>query len=141
MAKKDFTNSRMDELEALGEVEGIDATQLMQQAGITDEPPAEPPADPPADPPPGDPPPGDPPADPPTDPPGTPPGTPPATPPADPPPPGPDPLNEIFGDRFKTLDEAKQADIPGKLQELESLRQEKEALEGKLATKPNILRE
>jgi hypothetical protein len=45
-------------------------------------------------------------------------------------------LKEIFGDRFKTIDEAKQANINGVLEEVESLRQAKIDLESQLSTKP-----
>ncbi len=42
------------------------------------------------------------------------------------------PLNEIFGDRFKSVDELKEADIAGQLEELETLRQENESLKGEV---------
>ncbi|MBU1613606.1 hypothetical protein KKC87_04255 [Patescibacteria group bacterium] len=45
-------------------------------------------------------------------------------------------LKEIFGERFKTVDEAKQANIPGILDETEILRQEKVSLQEKLNLKP-----
>ena len=47
-----------------------------------------------------------------------------------------DRLKEIFGDRYTGLDELKKADIPAKLQELETLRQRNQALETQLKTKP-----
>ncbi|MDA3806302.1 MAG: hypothetical protein PF440_00170 [Thiomicrorhabdus sp.] len=45
-------------------------------------------------------------------------------------------LKEIFGDRFKTVDEAKQANISGLFDEAESLREAKADLEAKLSVKP-----
>jgi hypothetical protein len=45
-------------------------------------------------------------------------------------------LKEIFGDRFKTVDEAKNANISGMFDELETLRQGKAELEQKLSKKP-----
>jgi len=45
-------------------------------------------------------------------------------------------LKEIFGERFKTVEEAKKANIAGLLDELESLRQAKSDLEKKLSEKP-----
>jgi len=45
-------------------------------------------------------------------------------------------LKEIFGDRFKTVDEAKSANIVGVLDEVATLRQEKATWEEKLAAKP-----
>jgi len=60
-------------------------------------------------------------------------GTPPAT-------PAPDQgellLKEIFGDAFTTVDEAKGANIPGLLEEVKTLRQEKTDLTSKLESKP-----
>jgi hypothetical protein len=60
-------------------------------------------------------------------------GTPPAT-------PAPDQgellLKEIFGDAFTTVDEAKGANIPGLLEEVKNLRQEKTDLTTKLESKP-----
>ena len=112
------------EVSALKDLEGIDVSQF--QSGEGDPPPADPPA---GDPPAGDPPKGGDKEDPPkgetkkdTD------------------PPAPDPhdvlLKEIFGDRYKTVDEAKSANITGQLEELEGLRRTKQELEEKLATKP-----
>jgi CHAT domain-containing protein len=45
-------------------------------------------------------------------------------------------LKEIFGDRFKTMDEVKNANIIQQLEEVESLRQAKADLEARLTTKP-----
>jgi len=45
-------------------------------------------------------------------------------------------LKEIFGDRFTTFDEFKKADIPARLQELETLRQRNKDLETQVKTKP-----
>lgn len=45
-------------------------------------------------------------------------------------------LKEIFGDRFKTVEEVKNANILGTLDEIESLRQAKAELEQKLELKP-----
>jgi hypothetical protein len=45
-------------------------------------------------------------------------------------------LKEIFGDRFKTVDEAKQANILATLDEAQSLREAKADLEAKLNLKP-----
>jgi hypothetical protein len=45
-------------------------------------------------------------------------------------------LKEIFGDRFNTVDEAKSANIPGILTEVNDLRQAKTDLESKLQAKP-----
>lgn len=112
------------EVAALAELQGIDPAELLETGGG--------PKDPPADPPPGDPPA---PTPPPTDPP---------APPADPPkpndPPAPEPqtafLKEIFGDRFQTVEDAKNANISGSLDEIETLRQEKTDLESKLAARP-----
>jgi hypothetical protein len=97
------------------------------------EPPAgEPPA---GEPPAGEPPAGEPPS---TE---TPPGTPPAgEPPAQPAPETTDQgsalLKEIFGEQFSTVDEAKEANIPGLLEEVKTLRQEKTDLTSKLESKP-----
>jgi len=133
MAKQSFEEIKNNpEFAALQDVEGMNPEELLKQAGAPQE-------DPPAgDPPQGDPPPTDPPSG------GTPPdtpepagGTPPATPPAEPDPPAPDVLlKEIFGDRFKSVDEVKTANIPGILDEVESLRQAKAELEEKLNLKP-----
>jgi hypothetical protein len=71
--------------------------------------------------------------------------TPPAgteTPPAGTPPATPSPdqgellLKEIFGDAFTTVDEAKGANIPGLLEEVKTLREEKADLSSKLESKP-----
>jgi hypothetical protein len=111
------------EYQALKDVEGIDITKLT--GGGEDPPPGDPP---PGDPPPGDPPPTDPPKGdpPPGDPP---PGDPPK---GDPPPADTFPLNEIFGDRFASVDELRGADIPKQLEELETLRQENQTLKGQV---------
>lgn len=113
------------EAAALADAMGIDPKELVKQA-TGGEPPA-------GDPPKGDPPAGDPPA-------------------GDPPKGGsPAPitvdektreqlrgdfLKEIFGDRFKTVDEVKSANISQNLEELEQLRQKSQDLESKLAVKP-----
>ena len=118
------------ETAALADAMGINPEELVKQAtGETA------PGDPPAgDPPTGDPPPGD-----------TPPG---GTPSGDTKPGSPgetektpdqlrsDILKEIFGDRFKTVDEVKSANISQSLEELEQLRQKHQELESKLAVKP-----
>ena len=120
MNKKDSLINN-PELEALKTAEGIDPDKLMEAAGLKE------PGDPKL--------------------PDTPPA-PPAPPPAplkeekpQPPkspdaPPQTDILKEIFGDRFKTVDEVKQANIVGQLEELQNLRQVKTDLESKLAVKP-----
>jgi hypothetical protein len=114
------------EFEALKDIEGIDPSKLMEQVtGVPGE--SEPGGDPPVG------------GNPPAEPSGTPPpaGNPPATPPADPVPGQRDDiLKEIFGDRFKTVDEAKQANIASTLDEIESLRQAKIDLENRLSSKP-----
>jgi hypothetical protein len=136
MAKKKEEILGNPEFEALKDIEGMDTASLMSQAGAGDPPPpgaGDPPlGDPPlGDPPPpgaGDPPLGDPP----------PPGA------GDPPPPDPNQaseqhgafLKEIFGDRFKTVDEAKQANIVGLMDEVETLRQDKTTLTEQLSSKP-----
>ena len=107
------------ELEALKGADGIDPTKLMEAAGLKDKGDPAPPPAPPA-------------------PPKLPeqknetpqPQKPPDTPPQA------DILKEIFGDRFKTVDEVKQANVIGQLDELQSLRQTKADLESKLAIKP-----
>lgn len=119
MAKKDYTGN--PEFEALKTIEGLDATKLMQQAGVETPPPE---GDEPPEPPAG--------------------GTPP--PDGNPPPPvkptdqGQEQrdafLKEIFGDRFKTVDEAKQANILQSLDEIGTLRQENTDLKTRLETKP-----
>ena len=45
-------------------------------------------------------------------------------------------LNEMFGEQFKTVEDAKKANIPASLQELETLRQKTKELETKLQAKP-----
>ncbi len=45
-------------------------------------------------------------------------------------------LNETFGERFKTWEDFKKADIPASLQELETLRQTNKDLETRLQAKP-----
>jgi len=45
-------------------------------------------------------------------------------------------LNEIFGDQYKTVEEAKKANISASLQELVTLRQKTQELETQLAKKP-----
>ena len=120
-------DGRNDELEALMDVEGVDKESLQQQLnnikGIKTPPPATPPAErPPSH---------------------MTPSTPPATPPAEPPKNVPDTeairttmLNEMFGEQFKTVDDVKKANIPASLQELATLRQQKQDLEAQLAKKP-----
>lgn len=148
MAKKDFMESRQDEIDALKELEGVDPKEIMRQAEINQG--LDPDDKPPGDPPPGDPPPGDPPPG--AEPGGTPPDDPPPgdPPPGDPPPgdppkgdPPPDTgqvqtvfMKEIFGEQFQTVDELKAADLPSQLQELATLREEKQTFEVKLAAKP-----
>ena len=148
MAKKDL-GGRNEEFDALMDIEGIDTEKLLEQTGQA------PPAGetlpageslPGETPPEGTPPVGDTPSGnmPPATPTTTPPvGTPPAgeTPPAGVPPVDTDQvradtLKEIFGDQFKTVDEVKQANILGQLQELSTLREEKTGLEAKLEAKP-----
>jgi hypothetical protein len=142
MAKKDFVESRSEELDALTEIEGVDAQKILSQVGMGDPTPETPPGEtPPAETPPvGETPPGS-----------TPPGTPasptPETPPAGGAPPAVTPpvdvdqvradfLKEIFGDQFKTVDDLKQANVTGQLQELSTLREGKVDLEAKLEAKP-----
>ena len=146
MAKKEFVDSRSEELNALTEIDGVDAQKILSQAGIetpaVETPPGEtppeetPPETPPADTPPGDTPPATPASPPPV-------GTTPVveTPPAGTPPVDVDQLRadfvkEIFGDQFKTVDDLKQANVTGQLQELATLREGKIALEAKLEAKP-----
>ena len=45
-------------------------------------------------------------------------------------------LNEMFGDRFKTVEDVKKANIPGALQELETLRQKNQELETQNKARP-----
>jgi len=130
MTKQSFSEIQNNpEFAALQDIEGIDAANLVEQAGgePADPPVADPPvADPPTptpDPPVADPPIGDPPTP-------TPPVVDPASPPQG------DMLKEIFGDRFKTVDEAKSANIVGLMDEVVSLRQTKTDLESKLESKP-----
>lgn len=112
------------EFEALKEISGIDEKELLKQAGVevettppvVDEVPPTPPAES-----------------------GSPAttGQPPTEKPADQ---APDQrgefLKEIFGDRFKTVDDAKNANISGVFDEVENLRREKAELESKLSVKP-----
>ena len=117
---KDFIGS--PEFEALKDIPGVDPAEIMKQAGLGGDPT-----------PPGG---GEPPI---------PAGGEPPTPPAPPIPPqrtdpAPAPQNdilkEIFGDRFKTVEEVKNANIVGQLDELDSLRRTKSDLEKQLSTKP-----
>lgn len=115
MAKDDLIGN--PEFEALKEIQGVSPDDIMKQAGLTPDPP---PGDPPPPPPP--PPPG---------------GG--GNPPPPPPPPGAAQaqdafLKEIFGERFKTIDEAKLS--IGQLDELEGLRRTKSDLENQLKVKP-----
>lgn len=117
MDKEDLIGN--PEFEALKDIQGVSSEDIMRQAGLTQDPPK-----------PGDPPPGDPP-----------PPPPPPPKPGDPPAPHtPTPqdgiLKEIFGDRFKTVEEVKQANINGQLDELEGLRRTKSDLENQLKVKP-----
>ena len=136
MAKKEDLIGN-PEFEALKEIQDVDPQKLMEAAGL-----AEPPETPPVETPPETPPVETPPA-------GT--GTPPVgteKPPAGtgaPPTLTPEQiateqrkevLKEIFGDQFKTVDEAKSANIPSVLQEVTDLRQAKTDLESKLQAKP-----
>jgi hypothetical protein len=144
MVKK-FDEIKNDpEYAALQDIEGIDAAELVKQAG--GEPDPVPPVPDPVPPVPGQPDPVPPVPDP----------VPPVPPVPDPIPPipGQDPvppvpsvadpaptpqgdmLKEIFGDRFKTVDEAKNANIVGLIDEVEGLRQAKTDLETKLESKP-----
>ena len=114
---------RNPEFAALQDIEGVDKDDLRQQAGLDDTPPVD---TPPVDTPPVvDPPVVDPPV---------------VDPPEKTPPPQPGPqdafLKEIFGDRFKTVEEAKSANIVGTLDEVESLRTAKTDLTTKLDAKP-----
>lgn len=121
--KKDFIGS--PEFEALKDIPGVDPVQIMRQAGLVENstPPGENEPTPPAG--------GQPPA------PG---GEQPPVPPTQKTDQAPllqgDILKEIFGDRFKTVEEAKQANIVGQLNELDGLRRTKSELEQKLSTKP-----
>lgn len=111
------------EFEALKDIQGVSPEDIMKQAGLG--------GDPPPPPPPGG---GDPPPPPP------PPGG------KTPPPPTPPPamtaeqqaafLKEIFGDRFKTVEEVKNLNITGQLDELDGLRRTKSDLENQLKVKP-----
>lgn len=117
------------EFMALQDVEGIDPADLLKQAG------GEPPDPTPPDPTPPDPTPPVPPVPDPVPP--VPDPTPPVPPVADPDPSKPDVLlNEMFGGRFKSVDEVKNANIPGILDEVETLRQEKADLTSQLELKP-----
>ena len=120
MGKPDFIGN--PEFEALKDIQGVDPANIMSQAGLGDPPPGDPPPPPkPGDPPPPPPKPGDP-----------------------PPPPRTDLtpeqqsafLKEIFGDRFKTVDEVKNLNITGQLDELDGLRRTKSDLENQLKVKP-----
>ena len=139
MAEKDL-GGRNEEFAALMDIEGVDQAKLLEQTGQAppagETPPAE--VTPPDETPPaGTPPAGE-----------TPPATPPVTPPGGetPPPAGTPPvdvdqvradmLKEIFGDQYQTVDDLKQANITGQLQELSTLREGKVALEAKLEAKP-----
>ena len=125
MAQKFDEIKNNPEFQALQDIEGVDPAELLKQAG---QPEPDPPQGdpPPADPPPADPPPVDPPQ-----------GDPPVEPNADPAASQQsDVLKEIFGDRFQTVDDAKNANIPGLIEEVESLRQAKTELESKLDLKP-----
>lgn len=130
MGKKQDEILSNPEFDALKGVDGLDPDKLME--AVTGEPQGTPPA--------GD----TPPADTGTKPADT--GTKPVdagTPSAEPkkedqqaPAPQDDILKEIFGDRFKTVDEARQANISGMIDEVESLRQAKTDLEEQLSRKP-----
>lgn len=132
MAKK-FDEIKNDpEFAALQDIEGIDPASLMEQAGgepatpVADPVPPVPGQDPIADPVPPVP-----------DPTPTITGGDPVPPVADPAsPPHGEFLKEIFGDRFKTVDEAKQANIVGSLDEVASLREANADLTTKLDAKP-----
>lgn len=126
MAKQTTEELRNNpEFQALQDIEGIDPAELLKQAGeeptpesgIGDPEPPIPPIEDPIPPLPGA---GDP--------------TPPVADPA--PPQQGDVLNEIFGDRFQTVEEAKNANIAGVLDEVAILRQEKAELTSKLESKP-----
>lgn len=123
---KDFIGS--PEFEALKDIPGVDPAEIMKQAGLGGDPT-----------PPGG---GEPPipagGDPPTPPAPPIPGQPPVPPQRTDPAPAPqnDILKEIFGDRFKTVEEVKNANIVGQLDELDSLRRTKSDLEKQLSTKP-----
>lgn len=120
-----MTKGHDDELEALMNVDGVDTasieTQINKIKGVKETPPSDPPK--------GDPPKGDPPkADPPK---------------ADPPKDVLNPetvrtamLNEMFGEQFKTVEDFKKANIPGQLQELETLRRSNQELQAQLTKKP-----
>jgi hypothetical protein len=117
MGKQDLVGN--PEFEALKDIQGVDPANIMSQAGLGDPPPGG------GDPPPPPPPPGG--------------GTPPP-----PPPPRLDLtpeqqsafLKEIFGERFKTVDEVKNLNINGQLDELDGLRRTKSDLENQLKVKP-----
>jgi len=131
MAKK-FDEIKNDpEFAALSDIEGVDPASLVEQAGGEPVvPPVEEPVPPVVE--------GQDPVPPVADP------VPPVVEGQDPVPPVADPaspphdefLKEIFGDRFKTVDEAKNANIVGTLDEVSTLRQEKADLEAKLELKP-----
>ena len=127
MAKQSLEEIQKNpEFAALADIEGIDAASLMEQAGGDPIPGADP--IPGQDPIPG--------ADP------IPPvagqdPVPPVPPVADPAsPPHSEFLKEIFGDRFQTVDEAKNANIVGALDEVATLRQETTDLKAQLELKP-----
>ena len=129
LKKEELQNNA--EFNALVESQGLNPKEYLENM---DKPPTDPPTDPPKTDPPGTDPPTDPPnTDPPVDPPKT--DPPPTDPPKDPVSQD-DLLKEIFGDRFKTVEEAKSANIAGILSEVETLRNEKTELEGKLNSKP-----
>jgi hypothetical protein len=121
MGKK-IQEGRQAEVEALKSIPGMNPDDIMRQISGEPKPPDTPPDNPPA---------GEPPA-------GTPkPGE------AGPPPDATGILKEIFGDQFSSVDDLKNSNIPGKLKELDELRQRNQELtskttelEGKLNLKP-----
>lgn len=123
---KDFSGS--PEFEALKDIPGVDPAEIMRQAGLEGDP------TPPGEGEPSGPAGGLPPTPPVPPIPGQPPVPPQRTDPA--PSSQGDILKEIFGDRFKTVEEVKQANIVGQLDELDGLRRTKSDLEKQLTTKP-----
>lgn len=114
------------ELEALMDAPGVNPDEILEQAGIEKETKPRDETPPASDTPPPTP--------------ETPPaeegaGTPPADTGTQPPADENTLLKEIFGDRFKTVEEAKK-EVPTVFQQLEDLRREKEELENKLQQKP-----
>lgn len=126
MAKQTYDELKNNpEYKALLDIDGVDPAEIVKQAGGDPEPSPDPNPTPEPTPEPT-------------------PSPEPTPEPAPAPTPEPEPapapqdnfLKEIFGDRFKTVEEVKNANILGTLDEIESLRQAKAELEQKLELKP-----